>query len=114
MSLDINTLVKAVKSAAVSAVAAQKPVSVCYGEVLNASPLTVLVDQKMVLTDVQLLLTSAVRDFTIYTTDADTPATEPTKHVVHLGLHSGEKVLLLRCDGGQRFIVLDRAEEVDT
>lgn len=29
---------------------------------------------------------------------------------VHLGLNIGEKVILLRCDGGQRFIVLDRVE----
>ena len=32
------------------------------------------------------------------------------KFTVHLGLKTGEKVLLLRCDGGQKFIVLDRLE----
>lgn len=152
MSLDSNTLVKAVKSAAVAAIAAQKPMSVCYGEVLSASPLKVLVDQKMVLTADQLLLTSAVRDFTVYitvdhttgsaldgvdlshthllpiditgetTTGRETQSAGAVdlahthafvgkkKHTVHLGLNAGEKVILLRCDGGQRFILLDRVE----
>ena len=32
------------------------------------------------------------------------------KFTVHLGLKTGEKVLMLRCDGGQKFIVLDRLE----
>ncbi len=32
------------------------------------------------------------------------------KFTIHLGLKVGEKVLMLRCDGGQKFIVLDRLE----
>ncbi len=32
------------------------------------------------------------------------------KYTVHLGLKTGEKVILLRCDGGQKFIVFDRVE----
>ncbi|MFR0872551.1 MAG: DUF2577 family protein [Oscillospiraceae bacterium] len=29
---------------------------------------------------------------------------------VHLGLKAGEQVLLLRTDGGQKFIIIDRVE----
>lgn len=32
------------------------------------------------------------------------------KWTVHLALKTGEKVTLLRCDGGQKYIVLDRVE----
>lgn len=32
------------------------------------------------------------------------------KWTVHLALKTGEKVILLRCDGGQKYIVLDRVE----
>lgn len=32
---------------------------------------------------------------------------------VHLGLNIGERVILLRCDGGQKYIVLDRWEEIE-
>ncbi len=35
------------------------------------------------------------------------------KWTVHLALKVGEKVILLRCDGGQKYIVLDRVEAPD-
>lgn len=35
------------------------------------------------------------------------------KWTVHLALKKGEKVILLRCDGGQKYIVLDRVEAPD-
>ncbi|WP_405761576.1 DUF2577 domain-containing protein [Anaerovibrio slackiae] len=128
MSLDINTLVKAVKRAAVDAVMAQKPMAFCLGEVVSASPLKISVDQKMTLTAAQLILTNAVRDYVVYmTVDHSTDSTSggsgdssfashshkytgKKKYTVHLGLKKGEKVILLRCDGGQKFIVFDRVE----
>lgn len=51
MSLDINQLVKAVKQAAVEAVQASGPMSVCFGTVTSASPLKIQVDQKKTLTE---------------------------------------------------------------
>lgn len=128
MSLDINELVRMVKQAAVEAVQAGGPVAVCFGTVISASPLKIQIDQKKTLTDAQLILTNNVRDFTVeMTMDHKTEETgggsgdaafEPHLHAykgrksfrVHLGLNGGEKVILLRCDGGQKFIVLDRWE----
>lgn len=128
MSLDINTLVKAVKRAAIDAVNAAKPVSYCLGEVISTAPLKISVDQKMTLTAAQLILTNAVRDYVVYmTVDHSTEETSggsgdsafsshshkyigKKKYTVHLGLKTGEKVILLRCDGGQKFIVFDRVE----
>lgn len=137
MSLDVNELVRAVKQAAVEAVQADSPMGVCFGTVTSAAPLTITVDQKKTLTGAQLILTNNVRDFTVdMTVDHETEkvshghpvvdtytgggnATEvehshPYKgrktFRVHLALQAGEKVILLRCDGGQKFIVLDRWE----
>ena len=137
MSHDINELVKAVKQAAVEAVRAEAPVAVCYGTVTSASPLKIQVDQKKTLTDPQLILTDNVRDFNVemstiegtgkslgphYTEDesggSGYPAFAAHKHRyqgrkkwrVHNALKVGEKVILLRCDGGQKYIVLDRWE----
>ena len=61
MSLDINQLVKAVKQAAVEAVQASGPMSVCFGTVTSASPLKIQVDQKKTLTEAQLMLTTGRR-----------------------------------------------------
>ena len=128
MSLDINELVRAVKQAAVEAVQAGNPAGVCFGVVTSASPLQITVDQKMTLSMAQLILTNAVRDYTVQMTVAhETEETgggssyaafESHKHEykgtksfrVHRALSTGEKVILIRCDGGQKFIVLDRWE----
>ncbi len=123
MSLDMNELVRAVKQAALDAVRAGDPMAVCFGTVLSSSPLKIQVDQKKTLGAAQLILTSNVRDFTVeMTVDHETEAFggAAADHVhaykgrksfrVHLGLKKGEKVILVRCDGGQKFLVLDRWE----
>lgn len=124
----MNGFLENVKRAAVEAVAAGKPFGFILGKVTSVSPLKVQVDQKLELTAAQLILTNAVRDYTVYmTVDHETEekaggsgaATyESHKHAykgkkayrVHLALKAGEQVLLLRADGGQKFIILDRVE----
>ena len=129
--------VEVVKRAAVEAVEAQKPVHLLFGQVISASPLKIQVDQKKTLGPAQLILTNNVRDFTVeMTVDHKTEITSHGHQVndtytgggsavsvdhdhaykgrksfrVHLGLKQGEKVILVRCDGGQKFLVLDRWE----
>ena len=94
LSLDINELVRAVKQAAVEAVKADGPMAVSFGTVTSASPLKIQVDQKKTLTEAQLILTYKGRK----------------TFKVHLALKAGEKVILISCDGGQKYIVLDRWE----
>lgn len=137
MSLDLNALVRAVKKAAVEAVRAENPMGVCHGTVTGISPLEITTDQKLILGEKQLILTNAVRDYTVEmtvdhvtevishghsVTDTYTGGgtAQPVDHShpykgrksfrVHLGLKMGEKVILVRCDGGQQFVVLDRWE----
>lgn len=131
MSLDCNDLVRAVKRAAVDAVWAADPMRVCYGSVSSTNPLKITVDQKKVLGEAQLILTDAVRDFTVDMTPwpdfhrteeeaggSGDPAFAPHSHRyqgpktwrVHNALKVGENVLLLCADGGQKYIVLDRWE----
>lgn len=137
MSLDLNALVRAVKKAAVEAVRAENPMGVCHGTVTGISPLEITTDQKLILGEKQLILTNAVRDYTVEmtvdhvtevishghsVTDTYTGGgtAQPADHShpykgrksfrVHLGLKMGEKVIMVRCDGGQQFVVLDRWE----
>lgn len=137
MSLDLNALVRAVKKAAVEAVRAENPMGVCHGTVTGISPLEITTDQKLILGEKQLILTNAVRDYTVEmtvdhvtevishghsVTDTYTGGgtAQPVEHShpykgrksfrVHLGLKMGEKVIMVRCDGGQQFVVLDRWE----
>ena len=80
------------------------PSGIYFGTVISASPLKISVEQKMTLTSKQLVLTSLVQDYSV-----DMTVSGNTKsYKVHLGLKAGEKVMLIRVQGGQRFIVLDR------
>ncbi len=128
MSLDMTAFLSDVKRAAVEAVAAGKPFAFVLGKVTSTSPLKVQVDQKLELTAAQLILTNAVRDYTVrMTVDHETEETSggsgdsafaSHKHTykgtkayrVHLALKVGEQVIMLRTDGGQKFIILDRVE----
>lgn len=118
--------VENIKRAAMDAFNASMPSGVFFGTVLSSSPLKISVEQKMTLTDKQLVLSSLVQDFTVSMTvdhktedkaggsgDAsfashnhDYKGTKSFR--VHLGLSAGEKVILLRVQGGQKYIVLDR------
>lgn len=152
LSLDAQRFIMMIKQAAVEAVNAGEPMALKIGEVVSTAPLKISLNQKITIPASQLLLTNAVRDYTVYETvdhttgtalggvslthkhtysgttsgdDTYSGATENAggvnlghshsytgrkKFTVHLGLKTGEKVLLLRCDGGQKFIVLDRLE----
>lgn len=128
MSLDAQKLVMLIKQAAVEAVNAKDPMSLKIGEVISAKPLKISINQKITIPASQLMLTNAVRDYTVYmTVDHSTESTSggsgeaafsshshkytgKKKYTVHNALKVGEKVILLRCDGGQKFIVLDRLE----
>lgn len=137
MSLDVNELVRQVKRAAVAAVYADNPMMMCHGTVTSVGPLKIMVDQKKTLEEPQLILTDNVRDFNVVlsTIEGESKSAGPhytenesggggfaefashrhryqgrKKWRVHNALKVGEKVILLRCDGGQKYIVLDRWE----
>lgn len=126
---DANELVDTLKRAAVEAVEAKKPVNVYFGEVVSASPLKINVEQKMILGEKQLILTRNVTDFKTkitagniknyyYTWDVNSgtaPVSPSHVHAVgtievtvHNGLAVGDKVIILRQQEGQKFIVADR------
>lgn len=137
MSLDINELVRLVKQAAVEAVRADAPMAICYGNVTSTAPLKIQVDQKKILGEAQLILTDNVRDFNVVLSTIEGEGKSQGPHYtenesggsgyalfeshrhkyqgrkkwrVHNALKVGEKVILLRCDGGQKYVVLDRWE----
>ncbi|GMQ57078.1 DUF2577 domain-containing protein [Vallitalea sediminicola] len=59
-----------------------------YGQVIEIYPLQIQVDQRFILDEDFLVLTSTV--------------------AVNNSLHIGDKVVLLRAQGGQQYIVLDK------
>ncbi|WP_455506572.1 DUF2577 domain-containing protein [Gemmiger formicilis] len=124
--MDAYGLTKAMKRAALDAIRASKPVEICFGKVTSASPLKILVDQKMTLGEAQLVLARNVTTFqTEVTVDWLTenrsggsgdssfashnhPIKGRKKITVHNGLVVGDEVILFRQQGGQKYIVVDR------
>lgn len=133
---DATQLVNAVKLAALAASDAAKPMQLCFGQVVSGAPLQIAVEQKLTLGEAQLILTRSVTDYqaevtvshyTEYETQhrheiADTytggGTCEPSSHrhayrgkktvTVHGKLKEGERVVLARMQGGQKYLVLDR------
>ncbi len=146
---DAVQLTKAMRRNAVEAVEATKPVNICFGEVVDITPLKINVEQKMILGEKQLVLSRNVTDFkTKVTVDWETESSltthshtlsgntgdggDPTHNhslsgdtgskslahihaitgkkeiTVHNSLVVGDKVILVRQQEGQKFVVLDR------
>lgn len=129
---DVNDLLQTIKKAALESFDATKPTTVVFGKVISVAPLKINVEQKMILTDAQLVLTQSVMDFKtqmsfdnpmvkqVYTTLNMNETTESSpakiifkqkiKHDITIYNHLlvGDEVLLLRVQGGQKYIVLDR------
>lgn len=115
--LNATEFMAAVKKAALETIEASKPVNVYFGEVVSVSPLQINVEQKMMLGEKQLVLTEKVSDYTTelkvdWQTERESDHVHDIsgrkKIVVYNGLGLGDKVILIRQQGGQKFIVIDR------
>ena len=135
--LDGKDLMNAVKKAAQEAVESSEPSGICFGKVISAAPLKILVEQKMTLGTAQLVLTRNVTDYvtmvTMQTMQWETlkedkththlvegvkSETQSQKHThdikgtkqltIHNALQVGDEVVLVKQQGGQKYLVVDR------
>lgn len=130
--LDSKNLVELIKQISSETEETASPCSFCYGKVISAAPLKILVEQKLTLSEMQLVLTRNVTDFEMEITPLSWKTEKPKKlneddtkddtipdHFhdikeerkkikVHSALKAGETVVLIRQRGGQKYLVLDR------
>lgn len=120
---DVSALVEEIKRLAVSAVDAGKPCGVFFGTVKSEDPLEIAVEQKLTLGEGQLILPRRLTDHEAevepdWETELQWQDVTGKEHLheikgrkkikVYGGLKTGERVALLRLEGGQSFLVLDR------
>lgn len=120
---DAVELLKILKKAAIEAVRASKPAEICFGKVTSVSPLKIYVDQKITLGKSQLVLARNVTDYQTevtveWLTENRGGSGDETAHnhriigrkkiTVHNGLAAGDEVILIRQQGGQKYIVADK------
>ena len=110
----MSDLLDAMKMAGMGAVDNAGPVRVMFGVVASVEPLSVRVDQKLILPEQALILTDAVRDheesITISgITDSDGDSISTTATIaVHNALNVGESVILIRVQGGQKYLIIGK------
>lgn len=127
--------VEMVKRAALSVVEASNPVNILFGTVISSTPLKINVEQKLTLGEKRLILSRNVTDYSVAMTVDHTTENHSHTHTiedtytgsgsasmethnheykgtktfrVHNALKSGEKVILIRVQGGQKYLVFDR------
>ncbi|GGD95177.1 DUF2577 domain-containing protein [Paenibacillus nasutitermitis] len=96
----MGSLLDVIKSAAGNVVESGSPVHILYGKVIQASPLEVNVDQRFTLTADFLILTENVQRYELVI-GAET-------YVIRKGLEAGDRVLMVRVQGGNRYVILDK------
>lgn len=114
-------ILEIVKRAGIGAVEADNPVAVLFGTVSKVDPLEIEIHSKLKLTKEFLVLTERVTRYEVdlehthkYTDDSSPMNTEKsltdllTKTPIRTGLKLEDKVVLLRVQGGQKFVVLDK------
>ncbi|WP_313894305.1 DUF2577 domain-containing protein [Psychrobacillus sp.] len=110
--MNMNDMIKQI---AIKAVDAQNPVNVVQGIVKSVVPLEIEVHQKLKLTKEFLLLTERVTRYEVdLEHDHGGPKALQGKLIetpIRTGLATGDKVILLRSQGGGQFIVLDKVVE---
>jgi hypothetical protein len=103
---NVNELTKTIKMVALGAVEASKPVNVLLGRVISNNPLQIRIDQKMLLGEKQLIVAGQLQQHDITITDQ---LTGETKQItIHGGLSAGSNVILIRQQGGQKYVVVDK------
>lgn len=99
-------LLKAIKQISVDAVQAGKPTDIRYGVVTSAEPLRVRVSATFILPETVIIVPEHIK----YVQGVTDPITGITPIVLSegSGLSEGDKVILIREQGGGKYIVIGR------
>lgn len=100
---DAKDIIYAIKKASIDAVDARQDCDYIYGTVTSIDPLTISIMQGLELYKEQLILTRNVTDYETTIIDIETKTI-----TIKNALEVGEKVIMLRKKGGQKYLVLDR------
>lgn len=107
-------MLNAIRMAALSAMEAGNPVAVMFGTVTKDNPLEVNVDQRFTLDADFLIVPESLTQYEVnlqhnHPTGIGTTGDALTQPIViRRGLEAGDRVVLLRMQGGQKYLILDR------
>ncbi len=107
-------MLEAVKLLAYDVLQQENLTDICYGTVTETEPLKIVLEQKLELTESFLVLSQNVTKHTINYSmrrkDSDENWVQ-YEMIVEKQLKKGERVILIKMTGGQRYVVIDRVGE---
>lgn len=133
--LDGNDFLKVMRKAAAEAVEAGKPTAFTYGKVISSDPIMVEVDQKIQLSEKQLSFGESMQE---YETEVEVEIEEMEleldlqingetvkalakgngkvkgKGLIKRSLDAGAEVILVRMQGGQKYVMYDKVKKNDS
>ena len=117
---DTNDLVRAMQQMSVGASEASYPADVMSGTILSAKPLKVQVEQRFTISGDMLVVPEHLTDYEIKVTveKSNTKEAGEPQHQheyggelvikVHGALKKGDRVQMIRQQGGQKFVIIDK------
>lgn len=115
-------MLETIKQVALNAVESTKPAAFFVRTITSVNPLTIVFDQKITLDASRLIVPESLTKRKVkLEIEVETEETSRHKHLVRVkeamldgSLKTGDKVLLVREQGGQRYIIIDRVVTDDT
>lgn len=99
-----NDLLNAIKKTSTNATSQGKPTTITFGTVVSINPLSIYIEDKITLSESMLITMSnlTVKTGTLTIGDDDYSVTFDNS------LKTGDKVVLMRMQGGQKYLILDK------
>ena len=98
-------LISVIKKAALDAVDNSQMCDLRYGTVTSVSPLKVQITTQLYIPSSLLVVPKHLTDYEV---EISKPSESKEKMIIHNSLKIGDKVALLRKQGGQSYFILDR------
>lgn len=103
-----------IKKAALGAMYASSPVNIEFGVVNSVNPLEVSIDQRKTFTKEFFVIPESLTTYELDLSHSHSYSQGSTGNaltkpvIVRRGLEKGDKLILLRMQGGQQYVILDR------
>ncbi|AUN11197.1 DUF2577 domain-containing protein [Clostridium botulinum] len=110
-------IIDTIKKASMGAVGASNPVNISFGEIVSTNELKIKVDQKLILDRDFFIIPESLTRYEVDLKHSHTYInnsiesnlnTSLDKLLIREDLKQGDKVLLLRVQGGQQYVILDK------
>ncbi|WP_410769574.1 DUF2577 domain-containing protein [Fontibacillus sp. BL9] len=107
-----------IKQLGADAVNATQPLAVIFGTVTKIKPVEILIDQRFTIDEDFLIVPEQLTRYEIDlkhkhgTSGEDTKEALKEKIVIREGLKAGDPVLLLRVQGGQKYVIWDKVAKL--